>query len=262
MEGINIMNIKLKLPYNFSYSEELLEYLETYSEMIDSIYFSFSKGSRPIKKLQEGRFFHIKKLENIKERLQVKLNFVLNSVIPQQVTDFEYFILESNLIDIVTIARDDVYEPISQYVEKKNLKILYEASRFYNHIEDNEGLLLKNANILTYGFEHELPSDRNKDQLLCFIANERCYDKCEYKIKHNTNVLLRNLEITSEKFSCPYKDKREVYSHEKVQRICEKYKVDLLKFCDRTMTDKELLEIFQSWFPFIKSTSNQTISVS
>lgn len=251
------MNIKLKLPYNFSYSEELMEYLEPYSHMIDSIYFSFSKGSRPIKNVRDRRYFHIKKLENIKERLQVKLNFVLKSVIPLEITDFEYFIIESGLVDIITIARDDVYEPISQFVEKKELKVLYEASRFYNHIKENEGLLLKNADILTYGFEHELPTDINEDQLLCFIANERCYDKCEHKIKHNTNVLLRNLELTSEKFSCPHKDKREVYSHEKVQRICEEYNVDLLKFCDRTMTDEELLEIFQSWFPFIESTLNQ-----
>lgn len=262
MEGIDIMRVTLKLPYNFSYSEELIEYLETYSELIDSIYFSFSKGSRPIKTLHDSRYFHIKKLEKIKERLQVKLNYVLNSVVPVKFTDFEQFILESNLIDIITIARDDVYEPFSQYIEKKNLKMHYEASRFYNHIEENKGILLKNADIVTYGFEHELPADKNKDQLLCFIANERCYHKCEYKIEHNTNVILRNLEATTEKFSCPYKEKRELYSHEKVQKICQKYNIDLLKFCDRTMTDKELLETFQSWFPFIQSTLNQTISVS
>lgn len=68
------MNIKLKLPYNFSYSEELTGYLEPYSDMIDSIYFSFSKGSRPIKKLQDRRYFHMKILEKIKERLKVRLN--------------------------------------------------------------------------------------------------------------------------------------------------------------------------------------------
>lgn len=255
------MNIKLKLPYNFSYSEELTDYLEPYSDMIDSIYFSFSKGSRPIKKLQDRRYFHMKKLEKIKERLKVRLNFVLNSVIPVQVTDFECFMLESGLIDIVTIARDDIYEPIKEYVDKKNFKMIYEASRFYNYIGENNGILFKNAGILTYGFEHELPANKN-EQLLCFIANERCYDKCEFKIEHNTNVLLRNLEVTLEKFSCPYKDKRQVYSHEKVERICRKYDIDLLKFCDRTMTDKELLEVFQLWFPFIKSTLNQTIKVS
>ena len=194
--------------------------------------------------------------------MKVRLNFVLNSVIPVQVTDFECFMLESGLIDIVTIARDDIYEPIKEYIDKKNFKMVYEASRFYNYIGENKGILLKNAGILTYGFEHELPANKNEEQLLCFIANERCYDKCEFKIEHNTNVLLRNLEVTLEKFSCPYKDKRQVYSHEKVERICRKYNIDLLKFCDRTMTDKELLEVFQLWFPFIKSTLNQVIKVS
>lgn len=262
LKGKIDMNIKLKLPYNFYYSEELIEYLEDYADLIDSIYFSFTKGSRPLKNLQDSRYFHIKKLEKIKERLNVKLNYVLNSVIHIEVTELDQFIFESNLVDIVTLARDDVYESVSEYIEKKNLRMCYEASRFYRHIDNNQGTLLNNANILTYGFEYELPHDKKNDQLLCFIANERCYDKCEFKIKHNTNVLLRNLGETIEKFSCPYKDKREIYSKEKVMNICEEYNVDLIKFCDRTMTDHELLHIFKDWFPYIKTVFNQPKSNS
>lgn len=255
------MNIKLKIPYNFMYSDQLIDYLENYSDLIDSIYFSFSKGSRPIKNLLDNKFLHMKKLENIKNRLQVKVNFVLNSVISIPITDLEYFILESGLIDIVTIARDDVYNPIKEYNEKRNINIDYEASRFYKYIKENTGALQENADILTYGFEHELPRKKREEQLLCFIANERCYDKCDFKVEHNTNVMLRNLGLTSEKFSCPYKDKREIYSMEKVHRICQEYEVDLLKFCDRTMSDDELLEIFRLWFPYIKTTLNQTLNV-
>lgn len=245
------VKMKLKLPYNYSYDEELMAYLEENSNIIDSVYFSFSKGSRPIKNVNESRYYHLKRLEKIKYKLGCKLNFVMNSVIQIDFTEFEQAILESGIVDIVTLARDDIYKKIRDYNEGEGIKIAYEASRFYNYIEDNKGDLLRNADILTYGFEHELSTPKSEKQLRCFIANERCYEHCDFKIKHNTNVILRNLGKTTEKFSCPYKEKREIYSVEKVSRICNQYNIDLLKICDRTMTDEQLIDVYKTYFPII-----------
>lgn len=252
------MKVKCQLPYNNCYGEDLINYLKSNKELLHSIYFGFANGSRPIKNLNRTIDEHIEFLASIKKVLDVKLSYVLNSVIPIELNDIDKKVISSGIADIVTIARDDIYTQVKDLTEKLGMKVEYELSRFYTKIEENNDLLKKAASISVYGFEKEIESFSKYDKKFnikekSFILNERCYPNCKFKLEHNTNVVLRNLGKTNEKFSCPYKDKRSVFSPDEIRHICDKYNIDILKVCDRNMTDEELLELLKNWFPILNN---------
>lgn len=252
------MNVRCQIPYNNCYNEELINYLKSNKELLHSIYFGFANGSRPIKKFDRTIDEHIEFLNSIKKVLDVKLSYVLNTVIPIELNEIDKKVISSGIVDIVTIARDDVYTQVKDLTEKLGIKVEYELSRFYTKIKENNDLLKKAANISVYGFEKEIESFSKYDSNFnikekSFILNERCYPNCEFKLQHNTNVILRNLGKTTKKFSCPYKDQRSVFTPDEIKYICAKYDIDILKICDRNMTDEELLELLKNWLPILNT---------
>jgi hypothetical protein len=258
------MTLKCQIPYNFNYNNTLFQYLSDYRHIIDSVYFGFSNGSRPIKKNSRDLKYHLTKLAKIKNILGIKLVYVLNSVIPIEIGDSDKEILSSGIVDVVTIARDEVYVQVQSLAKRYNLNFEYEVSRFYNYIHENQNNLIKSANFIMYGFEHEIQKyltlkNDNEGIKFGYIVNEHCYPMCDKKLQHNSNVILRNLGQTDEKFSCPYKEKRILYTTKEIKSVCLKYPVEILKLCDRTMSDGELLNIFEKWFPFTEKINNPLV---
>lgn len=201
------MTIKCQIPYNFMYDNTLVQYLSKYKDIIHSVYFGFSNGSRPTKKNSRDLEYHLDKLAKIKHELgDVKFSYVLNSVISIEIEDKDSLILSIGIVDIVTIARDDVYDQVENIVRKNNLNVQYEVSRLYDYVDENKNRLKEAASFVMYGFEHELQScsTENGTTKLGYLVNEQCYPFCKTKLLHNTNVLLRNLGKTEKKFSCPY----------------------------------------------------------
>ncbi len=247
--------MEVKIPYNFNYNEDLTELLCNNKHHISSLYFSFSKGSRPVNSGTISIKYHLKRLEFLKSLLNIDIVYALNSVVPTKLDYTDHEILNCGIVDIVTLARDDIYHQVKSFVGKKPIEsfLKYETSRFYNYITENTGELRSASDYIVYGFEKEIPPIRDNTQKHGFIVNENCYPDCDKKILHNTEVVHRNLSNGTKDFSCPYKEKRILYSKEYIRRIISNYSIDYLKLCDRTMTDNELMQVFIEWIPFVES---------
>lgn len=254
------MKILAQIPYNLSYDDyDLIEYLLLNKSILHSLYFGFSKGSRPWPFKNNNKTFeqHVEKLLKLKMMLNVKLVYLLNSVLPISLDDLDFSIISSGIVDIVTIARDDIFEQVNEFAEKKNIKLSYELSRLYAYVKDNSMITVKFADGAIFGFERELKEFLNSKAYygisIGFIINERCYESCGLKLVHNTNVMSRNLGLTKEKFICPNIEKTRIFEKEEIIRICNNYKINILKLCDRKMTDIDLKNTFKEWMPFINT---------
>ncbi|MGE5329310.1 MAG: hypothetical protein ACM3KR_07375 [Deltaproteobacteria bacterium] len=252
------MSLLCQVPYNFSYDEGIMDYLYSYKDIIESVYAGFSKGSRPIKNDNKTITQHLKRLCEIKEALDVRIIYVMNSVIPTDLDDIDKTFLTSGIVDCINLARDDIFEEVYGFAQKNKLKFSYEVSRFYDLIQDNNDILKKSADYILFGFKHEIEafqSVRSKFPAfkIGYIANENCFPFCDKKLDHNRNVILRNLGKEKKKFSCPYKEYRKLYTTEEITDICDKNNIDFLKICDRTMTDEELLNVLLKWIPIVET---------
>ena len=260
------MDLLCQIPYNFRYDEGLVEYLADYKDIIDSIYAGFSKGSRPVKNDSRKTQQHLKHLSEIKVALNIRIVYVMNSVIPTDLDTVDRTVLKSGIIDCVNFARDDIFKKVYDFTQENNLKFSYEISRFYSYIKDNKNILKNKAEYILFGFEHEMESFKSeKDHFpflkIGYIANENCFPFCDKKLEHNRNVVLRNLGKEKEKFSCPYKEYRKTYSPEEILEVCSKNNVELLKICDRTMSDDELIHVFSKWFPVVRKINSYKKSI-
>ena len=239
-----------QIPYNFEYSKPMKNYINEKLHLIHSIYFGFTNASRATVLNKKSLEEHVKCLKEFKDK-GIKLAYVLNQVIAfNGLDETDKFFLESNLVDIVILSQDKMFDYV---YERYGDKFIYETSRFYYYLNNNKGKLLENSQIVAFGFKKELDQywkeiyRVNPNISISFIANENCYSKCEFKIQHNTNKNLRNNGVEVAKFNCPYLDKRYFYSEEDVNKVCEEYPIEIIKVCDRAFDDATLLEHMRKW---------------
>jgi hypothetical protein len=239
-----------QIPYNFQFGDAVLDFIYNNSSMIDSIYFGFENACRSMKHNDKTIETHLEKLKSLKKDLGIKLAYTLNTIIPVDLHESDYYILDSGIVDVVIVALDDVFAQL--YAKYRNA-FDYELSRFYFLIDGNRQGMLKFSKYAAFGFEKEVCSyfrrcqDVKKDYKLMYIANENCYPGCEFKMQHNKNQIERNNGLRKDKFNCPYQDTRKFYTREDIEAVHRKYPIDILKVCDRAFSDDRLLGEMKKW---------------
>lgn len=243
--------LKCQIPYNYVYGEKIVKMIYDNKQWIDSIYFGFENACRDMGRCDKDVDYHINFLRKIKQETGIKLAYVLNTVLDEKLNNTDKIILNSGMVDIVIIAKDSLYREVYNWYGDS---FDYEVSRFYYYIKENTGEIETNAKYYAFGFERELVDfwkKKNRNQLI-YIVNENCYDKCEMKLVHNTNQLVRNKGEKIAKFNCPYIDKRRFYDYIDIDAVNDKYSIDILKICDRAFPDEKLENELEKWLEYIK----------
>lgn len=252
------MSLLCQLPYNFKYDDQMIDYLYDYKDIIDSVYVGFSKGDSSVSNNHRTIEQHIRKLDSIKKLLEIKVVYLINSVIPKDLDDVDTEMFQSGVVDCVNTSRDDVFIRVEEFSKENNISFSYEVSRLYNYLSDNKDLLKNKAERILFGFKHELEDfcaekDHYLNLKIGYIANEECFPFCDKIVEHSKNIILRNFNEESFDFECPYTEYKKTNTAEEIFELHNRKDIELLKLCDRTKGDEELIDIFSRWFPIVET---------